>query len=78
MLHGIVLLALARGLYLARHLPTLLLSENDKSYPRLSPGPHLVAVAHEQLAEAGPVDHIRVEMGCLQCRDSANVAQMEI
>ena len=25
-LHGIVLLALARGLYLARHLPTLLLS----------------------------------------------------
>ena len=49
-----------------------------KCYPCLSPGPHLVAVAHEQLAEAGPVDHIRVEMGCLQCRDGANVAQMEI
>merc|ERR1719447_462964 len=32
----------------------------------LSPGPHLVAVTHEKLAEACPVDHIRVEMRCHQ------------
>ena len=28
----------------------------------LAPGPHLVTVVHEELAEAGPVHHVRVEV----------------
>ena len=35
------------------------------SYLHLPSGPHLVAVFHEEFTEAGPVDHVRVEVRCL-------------
>ena len=40
-----------------------------KSNVYLAPGPHLVTVVHEELAEAGPVQHVRVEVRRLKNRN---------
>ena len=40
-----------------------------RSNVHLAPGPHLVTVVHEELAEAGPVHHVRVEVRRLKNRN---------